>query len=307
MSPGRCQRRSHRVVAPGLASVPVATAGLLCLMVLLLACNPDRAEAVDYYNQGMEAGSSEATADLMEQALEVDPTFSTAAYSLGQVYQFRLSDPESAEEQFRLARRHESDNPRYAYRLATALADQGEHQEAVEYFREAIELHPQYARAWFEKAMSQDAAGESAKAAQTYITAIEVNPRLRMDEHDAGGEHYHALADLYLRYRLFDHAVRVYEDGVRNNPASARLAHGLGISLMELERFEQAVEAFDKALDIDEDHAWANYNIAIAMDGAGQTEEAIEQLESILERPGREMTETHIHAAQRLLDDLQSG
>ena len=307
MNPGRCQSPSNRRIGSGIEVTPVAIAGLVGMVALLLACNPDRAEAVDYYNQGMAAGSSEATAEFMEQALEVDPTFTEAAYSLGQVYQFRLSDPESAEEQFRLALRHESDNPRYAYRLATTLADQGEHEEAVEYFREAIELHPQYARAWFEKGMSQDAAGESAEAAQTYMRAIEVNPRLRMDEQDAGGEHYHALADLYLRYRLFDHAVRVYENGVRNNPASPRLSHGLGISLMELERFEEAVEAFEKTLDIDEDHAWANYNIAIAMDGAGQTEEAIEQLEAILERPSREMTETHIHAAQRLLDDLQSG
>lgn len=295
-------QRSGRV--GGIALLVVFVVAVL----LAPACDADRAEAVRYYNEGMQAFQGESTSaavQYMEQALEEDPTFHVAAFTLGQIQQQRMDNPDEAEHNYRQALDHDPDNEQYAYRLGSALADQGEHEEAIEHFEEAIALDEGFARAWYEKGMSLDGAGQPLEAAEALMESIRIQPRLRLAQDDPGGEHYHALADLYLRYRLYDHAVDVYENGVRNNPDSPRLHHGLGVALMELDRHEEAVESFRETLEIDENHPSANFNIAVALHEADRTEDAIAQLDE-LTRGGQGMTEARMAAAEALLDDLEA-
>lgn len=288
----------------------LAVAGLAAVILMGLmstGCNADRTEAVRAYNEGLEAfesGSSSKAVQRMEAALEQDPTFTVAAYTAGQIQQQRLGDPDGAVQNFRRALDHDPDNPRYAYRLGSALADLGEHEEAIGHFEKAVAEDPDYSRAWFEQGMSQETVGDFVEAVESFTKSIETNPRLRMDEDDPGGEAYHALADLYLRFRLYDHAVQVYENGVSNNPSSERLHHGQGVALMRLDRHGDAVDAFESALEIDPEHGSANFNIAVAQHESGDRDAAMEQLEQLIEQGGAGMTEPRRQAAQALLDDL---
>ncbi len=300
----QCSRASRGVAAVGVAAM---VAGSLMSLVLLAGCDADRAEAVRHFNDGMaafQADSSSQAAEHMERALEVDPTFHEAAYTLGQVQQRRLGEPGEAANRFRQALDQDPDNPDYAYRLASALAESEDHESAVDYFAKAVDLKPDYARAWFEKGMSLDALGDSRAAVDAYTEAIVQNPRLRMDEADIGGEHYHAMGDLYLRYRLNDHAVQVYENGVKNNPDSVRLHHGLAVALLEANRPAEAVDSFRAALELDEEHASANFNLAVALHEAGETDDAIDQLE-MLQEAGHGLTEARARATQALLEELK--
>ena len=303
----KAQKRRSLVWGKELALVLVGLASLTVVALVGSGCDADRTEAVRAYNEGMQAfetGSTSAAVQHMEAALERDPTFTAAAYTAGQIQQQRLGDPESASQNFRRALDHEPDNPRYAYRLGSALADLGEHEDAIGHFAKAVSEDPDYSRAWFEKGGSQEVVGDIVEAVSSYTKSIETNPRLRMDEEDAGGEAYHALADLYLRFRLYDHAAQVYENGVLNNSSSERLHHGLGVALMRLERFDDAVAAFEEALEIDPQHGSANFNIAIAQHESGDLDAALEQLTQLIEQGGNWMTEPRRQAAQALLDDL---
>ena len=287
----------------------VRTIAALAVIVALLsvACDARRAEAVRYYNEGMlafELGNSSQAVGFMEQALEEDPTFTEAAYTLGQVYQQRMGDSQGAINAYRRALDHQPEDPRFAYRLATALADAGEHRQAIRYYDQAIRHYPPYALAFYGKARSQEADGQFLAAANSYGDSIRINPRLRMAADDIGGEHYHALADLYLRFRLYDHAVRVYENGVRNNPEAVRLYHGLGISQMYMNRHAEAVESFREALNRDPSHGSANFNIAVAMYESGDLESAITQLTKLIEEGGSGMSGPRRQAAEALLEDL---
>ena len=290
----------------------VCSAAMVLLLMVgggLLGCDPDRTDAVNLFNQGMQAYEGEgpgAAAGYMEQALEVDPTFVDAAYTLGQIQHMELEDPEAAEDSFRQARDHDPDSPAITYRLASALSAQGEYEDAIEFYRETLEEEPGYARGWFEKGQAYDAAGESMKAVESLMEAIELNPRLRLDEDDIGGEHYHALGDLYLRFRLYDHAADVYANGVENNPESSRLHHGLGIAQMEMERHDDAIASLEEALDIDENHSSANFNYAVALAEGGDLDAAIEQLEHVVDGGVRDMTEARTAAASARLDDLKA-
>lgn len=283
------------------ASVAVAAA-------LSTGCDADRAEAVEAYNEGLatfEAGGAGTASGHLKEALEHDPTFAEAAYTLGQIQQKELGEPGEAEDSYRQALDQHSDNPQYRYRLATALADQGEHEEALEHFEQVVDQQPRYARAWYQKGISQDALGEPRAAVDSLTEAITINPRLRLSEEGESGDHYHVLADLYMRYRLFLHAAEVYENGLHNNPDSARLHHGLGMALMELGRYHEAVEHFEKTLEIDADHPSANFNLGVALHEAGETDDAIDQLTTVVEEGVRGMSEAQLNAAQRVRNELE--
>ena len=298
---------SRRKVARGKQTVTLLAIAAMAFLALL-GCDPDRAEAVRLYNQGMSAfneGNTGEAARLMEQALEQDPTFTDASFTVGQLYHQRLGRLDDAARSFRRALDHEPDNPQFAYRLGSVLSAQENYGEAITYFERAISHEPDFARAWFEKGLAQNADGQFVEAVDSYMRAIEISPRLRMDEEDIGGEHYHALGDLYLRFRLYDHAARVYENGVRNNPDSPRLHHGYGVALMELERYDEAIEAFEATLERDPRHGPANYNIAVAFNGAGQLDAAVEQLESLTTGGGIGMTGPRLEAARALLEQLK--
>lgn len=280
---------------------------LMITLFVLAGCDMNRAEATRQLSQGMAAfsgGDTPTAIGHMEAALEADPGFAEAAYYLGQVYQMRSNDLDQAARNYRRALDLDSSNARYAYRLATVLAEQGKHEEAVQHFQIALDNEPEYARAWLQKGLSLDAMGEFAEAVSAYTRAIETNPRLRMAADDPGGEHYHALGDLYLRFRLFDHAARVYENGAVNNANSPRLFHGQGVALLQLGRYDEAVEAFESTLRIDPRHGSANFNLVVALRSAGERDQAIAQAEKLIET-GAGLNEPRLRAVQALLNDLK--
>lgn len=293
-----------RALGPGLVVLMMAVVATGCQQL-----DRDRTDAVRLYNDArveFESGSTGSAITLLEESLETDPTFYHAAYMLGQLQHKQLNNPEDAVENYRRALAQEPDNPRFNYRVASALADSGEPEDALDYYREAISLDDENARYWFEKGLSLDAVGDYTEALDAYTTAIEMQPRLRMAEHDPGGEHYHALGDLYYRFRLYQEAIGVYENGVENNPNSARLRHGLGLAAIELERYDVAVEAFEAALERDPEHQAANFSLAEAYRESGDIDAAIEQLEILVEPGARGLDRTQQRAAQGILDELQA-
>lgn len=293
------ERRSGRGLIIGL---------ILAGSLLGWGCNFERAAAERELNNGIVAfssGDSQSALAHMEAALREDPTLSAAAYYIGQIHQMRRGDLEEAARGYRRALDIEPANPRYAYRLGTVLAEQGDHQGAITHFETATREDPEYSRAWFMMGLSQNAAGEFRAAVDSYTKAIETNPRLRMTANDPGGEHYHALADLYIRFRLFDHAAKVYANGVENNPTSPRLHHGHGVALMELERYSEAAQSFEKALERDPRHGSAGFNLGVALHKAGDRDGAIAQLESVKEQSGA-LNRAQINAVDALLADLRS-
>jgi spermidine synthase len=66
-------------------------------------------------------------------------------------------------------------------------------------------------------------------------------------------------------------------------PGSADAHYALGISLMRLERFEEATPHFERAVNLRPDHWPSHYGLAMARDQAGQLSEAIASLQRALE------------------------
>ncbi|MGM0556877.1 MAG: tetratricopeptide repeat protein [Myxococcota bacterium] len=255
-------------------------------------------DALQEYNSG---STTDAIKDLKE-AHEMDPTWAKPALNLAQIYHDRLGEYENAERYYREAMSRDPDNKVIPYKLGKVLADMGRHDEAASVLSTTVQDHPDYAKAWFRLGESQLAMADYPDAVESFMKSIEASPRMKIGEDDPGGAAYHALGDLYLRFDFNDKALKVYENGITNNPEAPRLHHGRGLAQLKLERYQQAAESLRKALELKESYASASFNLAIAQNAMGQRDEAIERLERFLTRAE---DQARVVAAQGLLQKLK--
>lgn len=295
--------RAGLVASPRLLSAAV----LALLVTLTMGCNQDRAKAVAEMNKGITAyqgGQTMSALEHLKAAKNMDPTYAEPALYLGQIYHREMSELDNAEQAYREALSREPDNAETAYKLGTVLADKKKPSEAQTYFRQAVDRDPTFAKAWFRLGLTQQAQGKFPEAVESYTKSIRNDARMKMDDEDPGGAAYHALGDLYTRFGFYDKALKVYENGIQNNDGSARLYAGQGVAQMKLERFKEAEQSFEKALEIDPQHVSATFNLAVARNELGERDAAIAVLEKYLSRSEDEVRR---NAAQGLLQKLRDS
>jgi lipoprotein NlpI len=102
-----------------------------------------------------------------------------------------------------------------------------------------------------------------------------------------------------LRDGVLEGAVEDLREAARFNPNFADVHNYLGVACGELERWQEAIESFRRALEVNEEYQVARLNLAFALDHAGQTTPAIEELRAILSR------DPENQAALAKLEELQ--
>jgi tetratricopeptide (TPR) repeat protein len=147
--------------------------------------------------------------------------------------------------------------------------------------------------------------GQYTGAVESFMRAIQLQPRMKMERSDPGGENYHALGDLYVRFGLYDQALKVYENGLQNNPEAPRLYHGRGVAQLHLERYADAARNFERTLELDARYNSAVFNLAVARQAQGRNTEAMEIIERYLQTANRAGEQARIVAAQGLLQQLR--
>jgi len=287
----------------------VLTAVLMSLIVS--GCTSmDRAEAISEMNKGLEALEGGRTLDAvrhLKEASQIDSSYADPPYFLGQIYHRRLNEPENAERYYRDAFSRDSENPEISYQLGTVLQESGRDSDAVQFFKAAVDKKPDFAKAWFRYGLSLENQKAYTEAIDGYMKSIQANARMRMDRNSKGGEAYHALGDLYNRYGFFDHAVKVYENGMENNPDVARLHLGLGVAQLKLKRFEEAERNFRKSLELDQSLNTAVFNLAVSHMALGRTDEAVQGFDNFAARADQTRDSARIIAAQGFIMQIREA
>lgn len=134
-------------------------------------------------------------------------------------------------------------SPQNHNNLGDLYGRQGNLEKAVEEFKKAIELKPNYGDAYHNLANTYLQMGKKDKAVQNYQKALSVNPNL--------WQSYQNLAAVYFKEEKYDLATQELEKAIKVNPQNANLYINLGIVYLKLERKEKAKGAFQKALEID--------------------------------------------------------
>jgi tetratricopeptide (TPR) repeat protein len=98
---------------------------------------------------------------------------------------------------------------------------------------------------------------EDSKAA--YLRAIELEPEF--------SELHNNLGLLYLKMKNINEAVLSFEESVKRNVNNAMAYVNLGNALLELEKFEEALKAYNKALQIDPSNQEAKEAVKLYKEG----------------------------------------
>jgi len=119
----------------------------------------------------------------------------------------------------------------------------GEYQKAIEEFKTAIELMPNYGDAYHNLANVYRQIGDSEEAIANYQKALSLNPNLWQSHQN--------LAARYFESGEFELALQELEAAIKINPQNPALFINLGILYLQLDEKEKAKEALQQALQLD--------------------------------------------------------
>ncbi|HOI69131.1 MAG TPA: tetratricopeptide repeat protein [Methanothrix sp.] len=121
--------------------------------------------------------------------------------------------------------------------------NQGEYDEAILAYDEAIRLEPEDAAAWNNKGNALDDLGRYDEAILAYDEAIRLDPEFAVAWYNKGN----ALRDV----GKYDEAIKAYDQAISINPQYANAWNNKGVALQALGRTSEADAAFAKAEELE--------------------------------------------------------
>jgi len=181
-------------------------------------------------------------------------------------------------------------NPDEARRNAQTLVDQAkelykndEDQHAVQVLEQAIKLDPNNAEAHLRLGMSYAALDRKPESDDEYKKAIELfKKKVESDSKDASAFFY--LGEAYNFLHHDEDAARNYREATQLNEKDEEAWYQLGMSLIKLARYTEAVNAFQKALELDANDYRATDGLQEAQDGAQRIREGKKHNEDMLKK-----------------------
>lgn len=166
--------------------------------------------------------------------------------------------------------------------LSTILADeavhllgQGKNKQAFEKFTEALQYNNENSEIYFKLAQANRDIKNYSEAVRQNKRAIELAPEV--------GLYYETLADIYYELQNYIDAKKTYKEAVFIDPKNARAHTFLGILQSKDKEHDAAIKSLETAVSLDFNNANIRYNLALAYEFSGRTDEAKIEYEKVLE------------------------
>jgi tetratricopeptide (TPR) repeat protein len=158
-----------------------------------------------------------------------------------------------------------------SYNLGWILDDQGKLDEAVPYYRRAVELQPAFHEAWNNLGCAYATRKQYAEALPCFEAALRLKPGdVEFQKNVAG-----ALTELGRNDELISRLQSILEKQPRNPEART----GLGLALARRNRFAEAIPHLEQSLKENPQQPIVHYNLATALARAGRADEAMRHYE----------------------------
>jgi len=182
---------------------------------------------------------------LWRDTIEKNPGAWMARVNLGQLLSSE-GRTEEAIEQYREALRIRPEYDKAHNNLGLALQARGDRDGAIEHFREALRINPRSVSALSNLGLALLAEGETEEAIDRFMDALTIRP--------VAPELHTNLAVALARVGRMDEAVLVLRQALRLAPTDPETHFRLGVLLMQMERKEEAARSFEETLRLDPDH-----------------------------------------------------
>src|SRR5689334_5614515 len=233
-----------------------------------------------------EAGDWARATRLLQPLAGEHPGDAKVLYCLGNaLYQLELT--REALPLLEQAAAIDGNNAEYRYKLGNALKDLEQADAALERYRRALQLEPRHAQALNNAGGILEQKNRTDEALHHYRQAIAADDKLqpahsnlamllhRLNRFAEAADAYREslrvgahqpdvtwcnLGNAYLGLERIDEAVRCYERALESNPASALACHRLGIALLQVGQFREAETAARRAVELAPEHveSWIN-------------------------------------------------
>lgn len=160
-------------------------------------------------------------------------------------------------------------------------------EQALEAFKQALQIDPELAEAHFRMGLTFDALGQSQEAEDAYKKAIEKYKKHLANNDDDAEAHYN-LGQTYAGLSLHSEAVSEYRKATRLKSDDTDIYYDLGEALSKLARYDEAVAAFSKALEIDPENYRAEDSLEEAREGVKRVRAGKKHQETLLKKKKEE-------------------
>jgi tetratricopeptide (TPR) repeat protein len=148
-------------------------------------------------------------------------------------------------------------------------------EEAIPYFRKALEILPNYAEAHNNLGNALARTKKYEEALPHYRRAVALKPEF--------GEAWNNLGNALSQLGRQEESLGIYRHALDISPNRPDIHQGLGAVLLGMGRIEDAIAEFDKALALNPDHAKALSNLGAALVLQNKPAEAIARCRQALE------------------------
>ena len=162
------------------------------------------------------------------------------------------------------------------YNLGWYLDQEGRIDEALHYYRQAIEIEPRNPDPVNNIGVALVAKKQYAEAIPYFERALKAEP----DFYEAHNNIGKALEEL----GRLDEAITEYRLVLEKKPAHVSALNNLGNALARKGQFADAMQCYEASLRARPDQATAHYGLAGALARAGRTDEAINHYQQVLQR-----------------------
>lgn len=251
---------------------------LSALDVFKKASQLDQNTAEPYYNIGLvylKQGDFSKAVVAFKTAVSTDENMQDAYNALAEAY-LRLGLLKDAEKAYANAYRMQPNNISGILGLGKVYTQQGIYDQAIRYIERVIKLHPDNTEAHFQLAQIQIRRGHKEKAAQTmkYFKILrQTDPLLEkaqkwVNVHPDDVRGFNNLGIVYLTRLRFDKAIEYYQHAISISPPThtktlASTHYNLGLALHRQKNLIQAIDAYQKAISLNQSLAIAHNNIAV--------------------------------------------
>jgi tetratricopeptide (TPR) repeat protein len=202
------------------------------------------------------------------------PSNSVAQLNLGKALE---ADGQRSEaiEHYRQALQLVPNNPIVLYYLGMALVEQGQLNEAVDCFTKVTRILPNDASAYDILGTALAKEGKAVEAIDAYRKALELQP-------DNPEVCFH-LAELLASQKQFTEAIQDYELALRWRPDYPEAQNALADALAAQSQFEEAIGHYQAAIQSKPDYVMAHYNLGVLLAAHARLDEAAEQFRTVIQ------------------------
>ncbi|CAM9161568.1 unnamed protein product [Ascophyllum nodosum] len=195
---------------------------------------------------------------LYRRALEASPDHAPAHHALAKVFAFQHRWQE-AKDSFEKSLRLNPENAEAWLGMARVTMAMGDDDAAEEHYQRSLDLDPTNALLHFDLGVLACRKGRAHAAEEAFLKAAELNPNLD----------FAVVAQMFMAHEMLDRARDAYKRVLHKNPENSEHLLAYGELCEALGDVDEAMKAYDKALDRTPRMGKAHLRKALLLMGAG--------------------------------------